>query len=290
MKRIISAVLIAAIILASILWLGSCGTPADVPEDEDNDVPGENKPGAAGKSFYVAPGGSDENDGSVENPLASPFGALEAVRSFRKENGLPEGGIEIVFSPGTYQIRTTLTFTEADSGEEGREIVFRAADGGEVVFDGGVRIDPSLFVPASDEAKSRVPDGAVRSALLEVDLRAAGCYDLDDSADYTIGRRCYSYRQELYADNERQTVARWPNGEYERATIYKDGTRTFMEITEDQAERWEPEKIRYYGYQVYDWDSANFGDGALEVVREGSVIVFLREGNYPIESISSSTY
>ena len=290
MKRIFAAAMTALIVCTSGFFLGSCGDSPYVPESADTSEHGQNEKEPAGKTFFVSSDGSDGNDGSELSPLATPDGARRAVLSYKEINGLPDGGIEVVFAPGTYQIRTGLAFSESDSGEAGKEIVYRAADGGEVIFDGGVRLDPSLFVPASEEAKSRVPEGEVRDRLLEVDLRAAGCFDLDDGTDYTIGRRCYSYRQELYADNERQTVARWPNGDYEKATLYNDGTRTYMEITDEQAAKWESENIRYYGYQVYDWDASNFGDGVLMVDRDESVIVFLKQGNYPVESMSSSTY
>ncbi|MBO4219817.1 MAG: right-handed parallel beta-helix repeat-containing protein, partial [Clostridia bacterium] len=151
-------------------------------------------------------------------------------------------------------------------------------------------IDPSLFLPAPDEVTAKIADESARGHVLAADLRAAGCFDLDDSTEYTIGRKCYSYRQELYADSERQTAARWPNGGYDTASLFNDGETTYLPITAEQAEKWAGERIRYYGYPVYDWDGVNFGDSALRIDAEGSRIVFLRDGNYPIEGISSSTH
>ena len=224
MKRLIS-VFLAFVFVISVSGLVSCSGGQDGPEvpdgtEDDSGKTPEDEVVPAGKSFYVSPEGSDVNDGTKESPLASLEGARTAVTAYKEENGVPDGGIEVIFAPGTYQIKSQILFSSGDSGEDGKNIVYRAEKPGEVIFDGGVSIDPSLFVPASDEDKARLSDDAAKANLLVADLTAAGCYDLDDTKEYTSGWTCYSYRQELYVDNERQTVARWPNSGYERVSAY----------------------------------------------------------------------
>ena len=156
-----------------------------------------------------------------------------------------------------------------------RPIAYRAKEAGSVFFDGGVTIDPSLFVPASEDVKAKLPDDAAREKVLEADLKAAGCYDLDDDKTYTGGWDCFSYRQELYVDNERQTVARWPNAEYEITKLYAfDGEDPYLIVPEGKAEKWAAEKVRYYGYPEIDWDAINLGDDAVSIDVEKSSLVF----------------
>ena len=280
MKRVFAFVL-AVFIILSANSLFSCGDGrtsddqdgtegVDTKTSEDADVP-------AGKVFYVSAEGSDDNEGSEDHPLLSLNGARKAVLEFRKSSGLPEGGIEVIFEPGTYMVDSQTVFTADDSGDTYRPVVYRAKEKGSVVFDGGVRIDPSLFVPASDEVKAKLIDESARSSLLEVDLNAAGCYDLDDSTEYDIGWECRSYRQELYVDNQRQTVARWPNADYEAATILcQNGEIPYVTIPEDKAVLWKNEPdIRYFGYPVYDWDAVNLGSGAVRIDEKRSVYEIL---------------
>ena len=294
MKRLLS-ILLALILLLAAFGMNACSQEAGAPDDSSEYDTGvqndDEQPREAGKSFYVSPEGSDDNDGSKETPFATLQGAVGAVRGFRAENGIPEGGIDVVFAPGTYSINSQIVFTDRDSGEEGREIIYRAEKDGEVIFDGGVTIDPSLFVPASDETKSRVPEGAVRDSLLEVDLAAAGCYDLDDSTEYTEEWACYSYRQELYVDNERQNVARWPNSGYDIAPAFaQNGGRAYFAVPEDKAPLWADEPARLYGYPVVDWDSVNLQEYDIEISKEESKLYLSAEKGRQITGTSSVRY
>ena len=155
MRRIICLLLLFALLSSTFLMFscseehadgGENGSTAasDTAGNEEHTVP-------AGKVFYVSTDGSDDNDGSEDKPLLTIDGARKAVSEYRKSSGIPEGGIEVVFAPGTYRIDHQTVFTAEDSGEEGRAVVYRASGDGEVLFDGGITIDPSLFVPASDD-------------------------------------------------------------------------------------------------------------------------------------------
>ncbi|MBP5236554.1 MAG: right-handed parallel beta-helix repeat-containing protein [Clostridia bacterium] len=294
MKNLFSIILALVILLAS-LGLGSCSQEAGAPDDsigpDTGGQGGDEQPREAGKTFYVSADGSDENDGSKEAPLATFQGAVTAVRGFRAENGIPEGGIDVIFAPGTYYISSQTVFTDEDSGEDGKEIIYRAEKDGEVIFSGGVTIDPSLFVTASDEVKSKVPEGTVRDNLLEVDLAAAGCYDLDDSREYTEEWACYSYRQELYADNVRQTVARWPNSGYDVTPAFSQyGERAHLAVPEDKAPLWAEEPARFYGYPVVDWDSVNLQEYDIEISKESSQLFLSSNKGRQIIGTSSVRY
>lgn len=266
MRKIFAFILVIVLMMSFISCTGSTDDPSDA-EKNNGTVP-------AGKTFYVSPDGSDENSGEKDAPLATLAGARDAIRKYRESSGLPDGGVEVIFSSGTYPVTSTVEFTAVDSGEEGKPIVFKAADSSEVIFDGGVTLKGSDFVPASDEVKSKLISEDAKAALLEIDLEKAGCYNLIDRIDYVSGWTTNNYRQELYIDNERQTVARWPNEGYEISKLTGGEDSSSISIPEDKAVLWsQAENIRYYGYPNTDWDAQNFQEDKVSVDTECSSLV-----------------
>ncbi|MBO4220735.1 MAG: hypothetical protein J5933_07415, partial [Clostridia bacterium] len=146
MKRFLAFVLAVLVILSALSFF-SCdgGISSGDPEEtgkESTAVSDDEKP-PAGKVFYVSAEGSDENEGNEAHPLLTLEGARRAVSEYRRSSGLPEGGIEVIFEPGTYRVDSQTVFTADDSGDADRPVVYRAKEKGSVIFDGGVRIDPS---------------------------------------------------------------------------------------------------------------------------------------------------
>ena len=285
MKRILLFILITALVSASVC-LSSCGDTKTAPEGNAGD---DQKP--PGIEIYVSPDGDDDNDGSIDSPLATLNGAKAAVLSLRTEKGLPDGGVSVIFMPGTYKVMSTTSFTKEDSGEAGKPVVYRAMEGGTAIFDGGVTLDPYAFVPASEEVKARLVSEDAKANVLEADLMEAGCYDLDDSEDYTVGWRCFKYRQELYVDNEKQNVARWPDSGYVTDAIYSDGEKyAHMEIPSDKAALWAEEDVRYYGYTVYEWSPSNIPSTDVSADPGSSRLIFSDIGIYEVDGVKTASY
>ena len=86
------------------------------------------------KVFYVAQNGSDSGDGSSARPFQTLKRAQEAVREINDEM---QGNIEVIIGNGTYYLEDTLRFRMEDSGKNGHEVIYRAADGAEPVISGG---------------------------------------------------------------------------------------------------------------------------------------------------------
>jgi len=248
MKRFFMA-LFAFVFVFTLLT--SC-SQTDVNDNGDNDNNDDEI--KYGKSFYVSPAGDDKNDGSEDSPLATLAGARDAVRNYKTDNGLPDGGIEIVFKAGRYPIMSTVEFLPEDSGEDGKPIVYRAEKGAEVLFDGGVVLNPEDFVPATGDILDRVVNENAKKSLLMIDLAAAGCYDLVDEDIYN--KNTDPYTQYLYVDNIRQQVACWPNsGEYgsDGYRVEETGDQ-YLEIPEEKYELWkDAEELRYFGAPEIDW-------------------------------------
>ncbi len=256
MKKIIALLLV---LVMTVCLFSACNT------EEKPDPQKEPEVKNYGKIFYVAIDGDDTNEGTKESPLATLGGAVAKVREYKQTNGLPEGGIKVEFAAGTYKLTAQTELTADDSGEAGKEIVYAAADGAEVIFDGGITLSAADFKPANDEFKALLQTNEAKANVIEIDLAAAGIWDADDSASYTPGWGASTYRQTLYVNNEIQTPARWPNGEYYKAVFPDDAAEgTVILFPEEKATLWANEtNIRAYGYPEYDWSSYFFWNLAM---------------------------
>jgi hypothetical protein len=92
---------------------------------------------AAPLEFYVAPAGSDQNPGTTEQPFQTLEGARNAVR---KVNRNMTDDIIVHFAPGTYVFDDAVEFTPADSGMNGKRIIYQAYKEYKPVFSGAVKV------------------------------------------------------------------------------------------------------------------------------------------------------
>ncbi len=155
-------------------------------------------------TIYVSPFGSDDNDGTLGNELATLLGAKNKVRQLKDTYD----NINVVFREGTYRFTDSVIFTAEDSAKEGGRITYKAAEGEKVYFKGSKVLDKSEFAPVSDsDMISRLPDS---SKVLAADLSKFGI-TAEDYTPTSDGVDDYI----LFADGKRQKVAQWPNGEEE---------------------------------------------------------------------------
>lgn len=163
---------------------------------------------AAEKYFYVAPDGSDFNDGSFTSPLATLAAAKRAVNEYIDAKGMPEKGITVYFRGGTYPISDTVEFTAADSGTAAAPVTYEAYNGEKVVFDGGVHIPSRAFSSAADTTiSSRIPGG---NTVYCVDLKQFGIYDFGDGDEKAYSAD-YMADVEVFSKGEPMVTARYPN-------------------------------------------------------------------------------
>lgn len=90
------------------------------------------------KEFYVSENGSDTNDGSRENPFLTIQKAKEKVSEISDSMS---GDIVVNIESGTYRIDEVLDFTNADSGKNGHQIVYRGDKNNKPVISGGKVVD-----------------------------------------------------------------------------------------------------------------------------------------------------
>lgn len=228
--------------------------------------------------IFVSPTGDDANPGTAESPVRTPQRAVELARSLSQEEKV------ISLADGEYNI-SAITLTQEDSG-----ITFYAEN--EAIFNGGLTLDPADFKPY--EGNILVLDLSQYGVTPDRigDVRAFGQYNTAEKYDAAGSLYC-----ELFCNNERMTLSRYPNkGEYlytgkivdngDSKEVYtSSGTQTnadwetmkfprggTFEVSSDVVERvksWEKSSdIWMFGYFQYDWaDSttplAAVGDNTL---------------------------
>ena len=93
-------------------------------------------------NIYLAPNGSDKNDGSKEKPLATLAAALRKARELRRLNDpATANGIHIIVREGIYQQYEPVFIRPEDAGTETSATYIEAAPGERPVFSGGINIE-----------------------------------------------------------------------------------------------------------------------------------------------------
>ncbi len=215
-----------------------------------------------GAELTVSPSGSDSNPGTSDKPFKSLDKATVAVRAVIAK-GIPQGGIAIWLKGGVYERSSTLFLGVKDSGTDADHAIdWRACPGEEVRISGGVSLNPSAFQAISDPAVFGRLNPSVRNTVLEADLSALSAADLGAFTDVYRGAAAVP---ELFFNDTRMTLARWPNTGW--ATIAKvvssgsipsNGETAnvggIFETREDRATQWNlSDGVWLHGFWKADW-------------------------------------
>lgn len=219
---IIKKLLSAALVLLMLTLMCACTTPG-VSEDNPSDVKDEvSTPEPHAKDdpvYYVSPDGKDSNPGTAEAPFATIEAARDALRTIIAEGLTMPLTVKVL--EGTYAVKNCIVFEQQDGGTAEFPITYEAV--GEVVFTGGISLNSSDFVKLNDEEKSRLTADAAENVVkidltaygLTVDdwgkLTAIGTYNTEQKYDDAPP---YSLWSEVFVNNERMTLARYPNEGY----------------------------------------------------------------------------
>lgn len=126
--------------------------------------------------YYVAPGGSDTNEGTKTSPFATVTKARDAVRLLSSAEP-----ITVYMRGGTYELAGPVVFTPRDSGTKAAPVTYCAYPGEQVIISGGRKLDLQ-WKPWRD-------------GIMQAKVPSAGPID------------------QLFINGERQRLARWPNTE-----------------------------------------------------------------------------
>lgn len=167
--------------------------------------------------IYVSPDGDDSFDGSFDKPFATIEKARDTVRKMDKSS---LEGITVAIKAGDYRV-TSLEFTSEDSGTENCPVKYCAYGDGEVVLNGGISISGDKFKSVTDEKMlSRMGSDAKKNVRC-IDLANFGITAEQYGKIYTIGTYHTAAQYdgdymgslycELFVNDKRQTIARYPN-------------------------------------------------------------------------------
>ncbi|MGL4593631.1 MAG: right-handed parallel beta-helix repeat-containing protein, partial [Thermoguttaceae bacterium] len=164
------------------------------------------------RTYYIAPDGNANNDGSKESPFATLQQARDAIRQFRAKNDgkLPKGGIEVVIRGGKYPVTETFTLEENDSGTAESPIVYRAADDENPIFTGGIAVSSPFNKVTDSEILSRLPSES-HSHVLVADIPKDVVFPSVEPRGYGRNGLGTAPAVRLFIDNIPQQIARYPN-------------------------------------------------------------------------------
>ena len=230
--------------------------------------------------FYVAVDGSDQGDGSFENPFATLEQARDALRALDKTG---RTGITVAVKAGEYLVKN-LVFTAQDSGTAECPITYCAYGDGEVILNAGVSLDPSDFTAVTEEAMLQRLQEHVRNSVVQVDLTKYGLTAEDLGKLYAFGEVNTAKKYdgdyvgpthcELFVNDQRQTIARYPNTDQwvytdvleegvphltneEWGALARNPKGDTYALTQELADRmngWQDlEDVWMWGYLTVDW-------------------------------------
>ncbi len=204
--------------------------------------------------LYVSVSGSDDNDGSLEKPLASLAGAKARVRELN--NGSSD--IVVNFREGEYRVDSAMNFTAEDSGSEGAKITYKSYDGEKVTFVGHTGISSNGFKPVTDpDTLARIPMEG-RGKVGQLSLKS---YNLD-FPDTKVVSGAEKYNQApypwLFVNDSQQTLARYPNKNFatvpEKPIVGGNNKEATFKFDDDRIERWATAEEAYLdGYPGATW-------------------------------------
>jgi len=207
--------------------------------------------------LYVSPLGNDSHDGSIDSPLATLAGARVRVAAL-KNSGIYVK--EVIFRGGDYYMRET-DFTRADSGREGKPIVYRAYDGETPRFKGSVALKVSDFAPVTDKkVLSKVKEN-VRDRIIETDLTKAGLSRSDlfepnitSATSYALNGSNSGDYNSVFIDGSECQIAQWPNGR-DYASWTSNVNNYTVTYAEPEPDSWAKEK----NWWILAFNSSDYG-------------------------------
>ena len=230
--------------------------------------------------FYVAVDGDDNGDGSFAHPFATVEKARDAVRALDKTG---RTGITVAVKAGEYPV-SNLTFAAQDSGTADCPVTYCAYGDGEVILNAGVSLDPGDFTAVTDETMLARLQESARDKVVQVDLKTYGLTAEDLGKVYAFGEVNTAKKYdgdyvgpthcELFVNDQRQTIARYPNADqWVYTDVLEEGvphltneewdalarnpkgdTYTLTQELADRINGWKNlEDVWMWGYLTVDW-------------------------------------
>ena len=169
--------------------------------------------------LYVSKAGKDSWSGTLSTPNVTNTdgpkltigAARDTLRNLRALGKLSPLGAIVDVGPGRYFQASSLAFISLDRATSTGPMIYNSTVPKGAIIDGGIQI--TKWLPLDPRLAPRVSP-AVAPNLLCADLKALGITDFGVFPKGTWTGNSASTAIELFVNNQRQTVARWPNVGY----------------------------------------------------------------------------
>ncbi len=208
--------------------------------------------------YYVSPLGNDANPGTKDAPLKS----LEAVKYLMRQQP-SSGPVTILMGPGRYELSRTLELTAEDAMAD-RSITIKPAGSGEVIMAGSTTLPSDVWTDfVSPGATEKVNDSA-KGNIKQINLRALGISDYGVMSEKGFSVPVMPTEMELFYNDERMTLARWPNeGKAQYGKVIDNGS---VPRTRDYSRR--PGVLEFDNERISNWVNAK--DSWLHAAESGN--------------------
>ena len=228
--------------------------------------------------IYVSTTGNDSNLGTIESPFLSIDRALQEVASMDKST---YSQIVICIEGGLYNINH-IDMQSIHGGNDNCEVIFCSYGEGDTILNAGIELSSNDFIQASNypSLSNRLKDN-IKDNIYVLDLKSAP-YNLTSSDwgnIYPIGTYNTAGRyngnntgpmySELFIDNQRQNLARFPNAGYiKTGQVIQSGRESANQSNGEPAfdiykvdntlasriDTWQNlNDVWMYGFWQYDW-------------------------------------
>lgn len=190
-------------------------------------------PGDFQAQFYVATDGDDGNPGTAEQPLLTLAGAKSRVREYKATQGIPTGGITVVFREGEYYMTSMVRFDSNDSGEPDRPVTYRAYPGEWVRFTGSKALEYEWFEKPPADILLKIKEEDARKHIRMVRLKFKGIteYGKIDHVGYAVSNNPIPPAN-IFMDGSAMHLCRYPNTKNFDDVLTHEGRRVFTSRSE----------------------------------------------------------
>lgn len=187
----------------------------------------------SGQTIYVSTKGNDKWDGTEKKPVASLERAQELARAFGRDTS-----VEVIFEDGIYYLPSTVRFTYDDGKDYPATVTYRARHEGKAIISGGQQVKLNWKREPGNIYVAKVPASVV----------------ID----------------QLYVDNMKQQMARFPNAQPgQRRNVYDTWVLDHNAKPNPDMDPLQPERISRWkhpeGGYVHAMHTALWGDMHWEI-------------------------
>ena len=213
---------------------------------------------AAPTILHVAVDGTAKGPGTAAAPYATLEQARDAIRAMQPR---PAGGVTVMVHAGTYELTQSFALTAADSGTAEAPVVYQAVPGDEVRLSGGQDVPTDALRAVDEDDVLKRLDPAARGQVLQADVKALGV----DLGQFPPRYRGAPAVPELFFNDQRMTLARWPNEGWthiksilDQGAVPRNNDKSkqggIFEYDGDRPSRWDVDAgVWLLGYWCFDW-------------------------------------